>query len=53
MEGVRAPFFRGFDAMVFSRGGEEDRGVERSLTVLEPLVATIEGELGGSGDRVK
>ena len=65
MEGVRAPFIRGFGGgepeteRVFSRGGEEDigvvedTGVERSLIVLEPLVAAIEGELGGSGERVK
>lgn len=42
-----------------SRGGEEDIGVEddpgvdTSLTVLDPLVAAIDGDDGGSGDRVK
>lgn len=42
-----------------SPGGEEDMGVDdepgvgTSLMVLEPLVAAIEGELGGSGERVK
>lgn len=34
-------------------GEEDETGVETSLTVLEPLVAAIDGELGGSGDRVK
>ena len=42
-----------------SRTGEEDigvasePGVETSLTVLEPRVAAIDGEDGGSGERVK
>ncbi len=62
-DGVRAPFLRGCSggepAMDSSPGGEEDMGVDdepgvgTSLMVLEPLVAAIEGELGGSGERVK
>jgi hypothetical protein len=33
--------------------GEIDLGVEMSLAILDPHVAAIEGEDGGSGDRVK
>jgi len=33
--------------------GERDRGVDMSLAVFEPWVATIEGDEGGSGERVK
>lgn len=33
--------------------GEEDRGVDRSLTEVEPWVAAIDGDRGGSGERVK
>lgn len=36
-----------------SRGGEDDNGVETSLAVLEPLVAAMDGDEGGSGERVK
>lgn len=43
-----------------SRGGEDDRGVfeddpgvDTSPTVLDPLVAAIDGDDGGSGERVK
>ena len=42
-----------------SRGGEPETGVampfgdDRLLTDVEPLVAAIDGEAGGSGDRVK
>lgn len=34
-------------------GVDDEIGVETSLTVLDPFVAAIEGERGGSGDRVK
>ena len=60
--GVRAPFILGLGGEPesgVSRGGEEDMGVvedpgvETSLTVLDPLVATIDGDAGGSGERVK
>lgn len=42
-----------------SRGGEDDKGlvedpgVETPLAVLDPLVATIDGDAGGAGERVK
>ena len=36
-----------------SSDGERDLGVEMSLEVLEPWVAAIEGDEGGSGERVK
>ena len=40
------------------RGGDAETGVEMpfeemSLVTLEPLVATTDGEEGGSGERVK
>lgn len=34
-------------------GVVEDGGVEMSLAALEPLVAAMDGDPGGSGDRVK
>lgn len=59
--GVRAPLIRdlgGEPERGVSRGGEVesgdvDSGLETSLTVLDPLVATMDGEVGGSGERVK
>lgn len=36
-----------------SSDGDSDLGVEMSLAVLDPRVATTEGDEGGSGDRVK
>ena len=60
---MRAPFILGGRGgepdKGMSRGGEEDMGVDEdpgvgtSLTVLDPLVAAIDGEEGGSGDLVK
>jgi len=40
-------------AFAASSAGESDRGVDILLAVLEPRVAAIEGDEGGSGDRVK
>ena len=64
MAGVRAPLILGSegeppDSKGLSRGGDEEMGVDdepgvdTSLTVLEPFVAAIDGEDGGSGERVK
>lgn len=60
---MSAPLIRGFGGGEPERGcslgGDDDMGVDdeagvdTSLTMLEPLVATTDGELGGSGDRVK
>jgi len=33
--------------------GEGDRGVDMTLAVPEPWVAAIDGDEGGSGERVK
>jgi hypothetical protein len=33
--------------------GERERGVDTWLAVFEPCVAAIEGDEGGSGERVK
>ena len=58
MDGVNAPLIRGFDERGESLSGEldigvdDDMGVDTSLTVLDPFVAAIDGELGGSGDLV-
>lgn len=39
--------------MGVSRGGEDEIGVETLLATLDPRVAATDGDLGGSGDRVK
>ena len=36
-----------------SNGGEDDSGVDTSLAVVEPFVAAMDGDDGGSGERVK
>jgi hypothetical protein len=41
------------EALLGSSEGETDRGVDKLLGVLEPRVAAIDGDDGGSGDRVK
>ncbi len=41
------------DGEAGSLDGESDRGVEIVLGMLEPAVATTDGDDGGSGDRVK
>lgn len=59
--GVRAPLSRvdveGVEVegmpFVFSSDGDNDLGVEISLPVPDPRVAAIEGDEGGSDDRVK
>jgi hypothetical protein len=64
MSGVRAPFVRlapdgGDDDRAETNAsseiseGEMERGVETWLAGSEPIVATIEGDGGGSGERVK
>lgn len=68
MSGVRAPFVRLVDGLAPDGGegdrtearasseiseGEMERGVETWLAGSEPRVATIEGDGGGSGERVK
>ena len=40
-------------ALAASSDGERDLGVDISLVVLEPWDAAIEGDEGGSGERVK
>lgn len=59
MSGVSAPLSRGFgdgigegESAEGSSDGESDLGGERSPTV-DPRVAMIDGDEGGSGDRVK
>jgi len=59
MSGVSAPLSRALvdgvgecDRFEESSDGDSDLGGERSLTV-DPRVAMIEGDEGGSGDRVK
>jgi len=60
--GVKAPFtlllVEGADEyegalILLSSEGDNDRGLEMSLVVLEPQVAAMDGEEGGSGERVK
>ena len=60
--GVSAPlallFVERFDegpgtALTGLSDGERDRGVDMWLAVLDPRVAAIEGDEGGSGERVK
>jgi len=40
-------------ALAVLSDGEGDRGVDMTLAVLEPWVAEIDGDEGGSGERVK
>ena len=61
MRGVNAPFLPVGGGVVESDDfigassfvGDSERGVEILLVVDEPRVAAMDGDAGGSGDRVK
>jgi hypothetical protein len=51
--GVSAPLSLKLEGGGEYLGGDEEPGSEISLGVLLPLVAATEGDVGGSGERVK